>query len=520
MQKSISLTSLIGIGITSLIGSSWLFTAEYSTKIAGYASIVSWIVAAIITFVIALSFMEFSTLFSTNGASSKVPTIIYGPMTGFIFAVFTWLSYMMFVPIESHAIIQYLAVYFPTLLKNQTHHMIAGIIIVALSCLLNFLSISLISRINSYFTILKIIIPIFVALFIVIFCLSTPEQATHYVGDSSPHILTWKWSEIFTAITMGGIAFSFIGFKTIIEIAGEAHNPKSTIPLSIILVILISLIIFLLVQIAYFYSAKNFDNVYVGTNELGAFGVVASNIGSRLLSTILYFSALTFPFICGVMYLRVSVESLNVLITENILLQDATKNRKGMKTYMLISFIISLFIFFIFDNWAEVSTFIAALMAITYLIGPLATMNFRKSIPDVNRAYKLKAADVTCFLSFYFSSIIIFFSGWNTIVNIVIFAIICSTIFIIIEKTRVKSHKLHFLKSLWFFLHIICITIISFCYNTYPEYFSLILTLLLIFIFSLVTYIYALSSNLSIEEIKRSYTNLITKNHLNSKNNL
>lgn len=41
MQKSISLISLIGIGITSLIGSSWLFTAEYSTKIAGYASIVS-----------------------------------------------------------------------------------------------------------------------------------------------------------------------------------------------------------------------------------------------------------------------------------------------------------------------------------------------------------------------------------------------------------------------------------------------------------------------------------------------
>lgn len=170
-----------------------------------------------------------------NGASSKIPTIIYGPMTGFIFAVFTWLSYMMFVPIESHAVIQYLAVYFPTLLANQTHNMIAGIILVALSCLLNCLSISLISRINNYFTLLKIIIPIFVSLFIVIFCLTTPEQVTHFIGQNSSHTITWRWSEVFTAITMGGIAFSFIGFKTIIEIAGEAHNPKRTIPLSIFL---------------------------------------------------------------------------------------------------------------------------------------------------------------------------------------------------------------------------------------------------------------------------------------------
>jgi amino acid transporter len=67
--------------------------------------------------------------------------MIYGPTVGFIFAVFTWLSYLIFVPIESHVIIQYLAVYFPGLSDNNLHYVIAGVVIVGLSCLLNLLSI-------------------------------------------------------------------------------------------------------------------------------------------------------------------------------------------------------------------------------------------------------------------------------------------------------------------------------------------------------------------------------------------
>ena len=502
MSKNINLMSLVGVGITALIGSSWLFTAEYSTKIAGYASIVSWIVAAIITFIIALSFMEFSTLFSTNGASSKIPTIIYGPTTGFLFAVFTWLSYLMFVPIESHAIIQYLAVYFPNLLSNQLHHIIAGLIIISLSCALNFLSIHLITKINNYFTLAKIIIPIFVSLFIIIFCFTSSEMEA--LKQAKNITLEWKWSEIFTAITMGGIAFSFIGFKTIIEIAGHANNPKKTIPLSIILVLIISLFIFILVQCAYFLSAQYFPSVFVNNDSLGAFGVVANQIGSKLLKTILYFSAITFPFICGVIFLRVSIESLNVLVMENILQNDRSK-KQGIKTYMAISFIFSVLIFMIFDNWSEVSTFIAALMAITYLIGPLATMNFRKSIPNEKRAYTLKYASIICFLAFYFSSVIFLFSGWNTIINIVVFSMVCLVIFIIIEKIRVKDNKLHFAKSYWFIFHIIAICIVSYLDTKLSYNITTIGNLLLVLLISLISYTVAMKSSLPNEDINRNY---------------
>lgn len=253
---------------------------------------------------------------------------------------------------------------------------------------------------------------------------------------------------------------------------------------------------------------KNSKIMKKWTGDFGAFGVVASNIGSKFLSAILYFSAITFPFICGVMYLRVSVESLNILVIENILQQNATKNRKGIKIYILISFVVSLFIFFVFSNWNQVSTFIAALMAITYLIGPLATMNFRKSIPDEHREYTLKFANIICFFSFYFSSIIFFFSGWDTLIEITSFAIICSVIFIIVEKIRAKNHNFHFVKSLWFFFHLSGITFIALFNKLYPENFGLISILTSLVVLSLITYIYAKKSNLCLEVIKDNYYSL------------
>ncbi|ASG67851.1 hypothetical protein fh0823_08090 [Francisella halioticida] len=43
----------------------------------------------------------------------------------------------------------------------------------------------------------------------------------------------------------------------------------------------------------------------------------------------------------------------------------------------------------------------------------------------------------------------------NIKVNIIIFAIICSLVFILIEKIKVKNNKLHFNKNLWLFFHLI-----------------------------------------------------------------
>ena len=506
MSKNITLMGLVGVGITSLIGSSWLFTAEYSTKIAGYASIASWVIAAVMTFVIALSFMELSSILSTNGASSKIPTIMHGPTVGFLFAIFTWLSYLIFVPIESHAIIQYLAVYFPCLLDNNEYYIISGVTIVGLSCLLNLLSIGLISKINSYFTLAKIIVPVFVALFIIIYCFSSTHNSV--IHNAPVHVLEWKWSNMFNAITMGGIAFSFIGFKTIIEIAGHAENPKMTIPLSIILVLSISLVIFLVVQYAYFVSAATFENVLVD-NSLGAFGVVASNIGSNLFITILYFSAITFPFICGAIYMRVSIESLNVLIMENIL-QKSSSNKLHLKTFVAISFICSLIVFFAFNSWEKVSTFIAALMAITYLIGPIATIKLRKSLPDVHRPYRIKVASITCFLSFYFSSIILCYSGWSTIFNIICFTVICLVLFLILEKSRKHNVDLKMSRSLWFIAYILGMGLITYLISDHVSYeFNVLSQLGMVLVVSIVSYSLAFMNSLDCIEVADNYNNLV-----------
>lgn len=115
---------------------------------------------------------------------------------------------------------------------------------------LNIFSLRWLLRFNSVLTLLKITIPVIVALIILTVSFS-PYQLIHPAHSS---FMPYGIHGIFAAISGGGIVFAFNGFKQACEMAGEAKNPEKALPFAVIGSVVICLIIYLLLQFAFLTS--------------------------------------------------------------------------------------------------------------------------------------------------------------------------------------------------------------------------------------------------------------------------
>ncbi|WP_267256371.1 amino acid permease [Coxiella endosymbiont of Ornithodoros maritimus] len=101
------------------------------------------------------------------------------------------------------------------------------------------------------------------------------------------------WHGIVSALSMGGIAFAFTGFRHGVELAAETKNPRQAIPLAIIGSIVFCLLLYLLLQLA-FIGAFHSPSLSKGWSQLayqgdvGPFSGIAALLGLGWLSCIIY----------------------------------------------------------------------------------------------------------------------------------------------------------------------------------------------------------------------------------------
>ncbi len=60
----------------------------------------------------------------------------------------------------------------------------------------------------------------------------------------------YQFSDIFTALPTAGIVFSYLGFRTAIDLGGESSNPRVHIPLAVIGSVVLVAIVYILLQVA------------------------------------------------------------------------------------------------------------------------------------------------------------------------------------------------------------------------------------------------------------------------------
>ena len=227
MQRSISPIGLMLTSISAVLGSGWLFSAYYTSRLAGPASILSWIISGIFMIIIAFVFAEICAMIPVSGSSTRLPQYTHGTVVSFLFSWMIWLSYVALTSTEVQGIIQYLRFYFPDITSSAGRLTLEGYltatgIMLAVSAI-NTYSLRWLIQCNNVLTIIKVLVPIGAALIILFHFFSLH----HTLHPAESAFMPKGMHGVFAAMTTGGIVFAYNGFKQAAELAGEAKKPSA-----------------------------------------------------------------------------------------------------------------------------------------------------------------------------------------------------------------------------------------------------------------------------------------------------
>ena len=419
LSRDAHIVGLLFASTTSMIGSGWLFGAYHASKIAGPLSIWSWAVGAAIIMLIALCFAELAALFPRSGALVHMSHASHGEGLGRIWGWMLFLAYVAVPAVEAEAIVTYANNYLPYFLQPGTENLLTttGFVTCALLlgalALLNLLAVRKLLAVNSAITWWKIAVPMLAVVVLI-------AASTHWdVWAADPD--SYQLSGVFTALPAAGIVFSFLGFRTAIDLGGESSNPGRHIPIAVIGSVLISAAIYILLQVAFLMALRPSD-LATGwanlsfTGEAGPFAGLAATLGLGWMATLLYVDAYVSPGGTGLMFLTGGARILFAVGEMRSGPRWLTALNVARVPWLAVLVMWAAGILFLlpFPAWQLMVQYITSITVLTYGLGPVVLLVLRRNQPSLNRAFHLKWANVLAPVAFISSNWIIFWTGYTT----------------------------------------------------------------------------------------------------------
>src|SRR3954469_4204539 len=258
LKREVGLIGLMWASVGSIIGSGWLFGAQEGLIAAGPAAIISWVVGGLLMMVLALIHAELGGMYPVSGGTARFPHYAFGGAAGASFGWFSWLQAATVAPIEVSAMITYSQHWSwahswlnPSTGVLTTSGLIVAVLLMALLTAINFLGIRLLALTNSVATWWKIAVPLLV---ILVLSFSSFHSSNFTAADGfSPDGV----HGILAAISTSGIIFSYLGFEQADQLAGEAKNPKRDVPFAIIGAMIIGILVYVALQVAFLLALPN-----------------------------------------------------------------------------------------------------------------------------------------------------------------------------------------------------------------------------------------------------------------------
>lgn len=411
---------LLFASTTAMIGSGWLFGAFFAAKMAGPWSIASWIVGAVIIAMIALCFAELATMFPRSGALVHMSHASHGPGLGRLWG---WLLFLAFAPIpavEAQAIVTYANNYAPFLIEPGSDGLLTlwGYLTSAFAlfimALINLMSVRWMMRLNNIIAWWKVLVP----LGTVVALLAVSHHPSNLTVEAdSEHFLG-----IFTALPTAGVIFSFLGFRSAIDLAGESRNPGRDIPMALLGSLTLATLVYITLQVAFLLTVspdaltQGWASLAFASGQTGPFASLAIGLGLGWVATIIYIDAYASPVGTGLILLASSVRVLHA----NGSLGDGPRwltrvSRFGIPWLSVIAtWIAGCFFLLPFPAWQQLVGYITSITILTFGIGPVALLCLRRNAPEQPRKFRLRAAQVIAPIAFIACNWVVYWTGYDT----------------------------------------------------------------------------------------------------------
>jgi amino acid transporter len=278
---------------------------------------------------------------------------------------------------------------------------------------------------------------------------------------------------MFSAIATSGIVFSYLGFRQGIELAGETDNPRRNVPLAVIGAVLITAVIYVLLQIAFIAAvdpsdlSKGWSNLSY-TNDFGPLAALATLLGLGWLATLLYIDAIISPADTGLIYTTVTSRiSYAMARNENAPQGLAKTTNRGVPfVSLVVTFVVGLIVFLPFPSWQQLVGFITSATVLSFGSGPLVLVAMRDRIPEQDRPFRLPGKHVIPLLAFCSSSFIVYWSGWTVVWKLMVAILLGFVLLAIFAAMGKVTSTMHWRASLpWIVPWLGGLTLISYFGN-------------------------------------------------------
>jgi amino acid transporter len=507
-KKNISTFSLTMTGVTAIIGSGWLLGTQKIAIIAGPASLLAWVVGAVVALLVGLFYIEIGSTHPSSGGIGYYSHLTHGRFCGFLTSWINWLSIVAVPPIEAQGIVQYLSQlqlspFFVNCYNLQTHNLTPTGIAFALVLMLffmfiNYWSVKIFIRFNNFFTILKMIVPI-----MTIIALAYAGLHPQNFGKSVQEFMPFGWKSILTSVVACGVVMSFNGFQSPLTFSEEVKSPKRQLPIAVIGSILIAFVIYMLLQAVFIGSVNPtaIINGWQSVNFRSPYVDLLLLVNMHLMVITVYIGSVISPSACGAAFIASSSRIMHSLSNEGHLpnfLGILNEKYRNPRHAIVSCAIVGTLFLFLFKGWYTLVAVISVLHLFSYVPAPIITIANRIKNRELHKgqeAFVLPFAHIIAPFLLFVISLLIFYAAWPLADEMALLIIPGLAFFFYYEyKYRQATTFWHVFKGAsWLIIYIIGISLITFFGNNSLHATNFISTtdsMILLAVLSLGTYIY------------------------------
>ena len=477
VHRSIGPIALMLTGLGSIIGSGWLFGAWRAAKIAGPAAVVAWIIGAVVILAIAMAYAELGAMFPESGGMVRYARYSHGSLVGFISGWANWIAIVSVIPIEAQASIQYMsswpwewtqALYVGGSLSTMGLLLSAALVLVYF--FLNYWGVALFAKANSAITVLKFVVPA-VTVAGLMWSRFDSSNFGHLHADvpgQASSFAPYGWSAVLTAVATSGIIFAFNGFQSPVNLAGEARNPSRSVPFAVLGSILIALVIYVLLQVA-FIGAVSPEAIIHGWAQVdfsSPFANLAIALGLNWLAIVLYADAFLSPSGTGITYMATTTRMIYAMERNRTLpaMFGTIHPLYGVpRAAMWFNLVVAYLFLFFFRSWSSLAAVISVATIISFLTGPVSMMALRRHAPSLHRPLRLPGMGVIAPLAFVLASLILYWARWPLTGKIILLMAIALPVYFYYQaKSGWTGWGREFRAALWLVVYLPVMALLSY----------------------------------------------------------
>lgn len=463
-KRRVGWLTLAAMTFTGMVGSGWLFASYYAAQGAGPLALGSWIVAAIATVLVGLTFIELGVSRPLAGGSARWPSMISGPFVGIMVGWTLLLQTAFGTPSEASGLLQYASKWWPGLSshgKLTALGLVLAALVLILFTALNWFGVELMSRISNVVTIFKIIVPVLTIILLIAAGFDSSNVSTG--GGIAPY----GGGAMLTALIGAGLIYSFGGIQTPAILAGEARRPRRDVPLGTFLGFAAAFVVYIFLQISFIGAVPNALLAKAGWHGLNfdsPFAQLAALINMGWLAQLLLVDAVVSP--SGSLLLGVGTAAR----TTYGLAQNHTLPKWASKVHaisgipriaLIVNLVISMIFLFVFQSWQGLVASLGFYFAVGYaIIAVVAGANSKD--PQLKARPWMRNMGAVAPIAFIVSGLIMYWSGWSQVwLSVLLFLIALPIAAFVMARDRKIFTPTVLVHGLWFLIYMVFIMAMS-----------------------------------------------------------